>query len=223
MKYGNVNLGQIEAAINRFGGEENFHRFLRGELTVSPPPRNWCLAEDGTIRFSVTSTGETGEEWANWFKANGYDLGSEAEFILHSNSFRPTTGVTYKIAVLPGTFWKDEERITSNIRAKADSLSFKQGQEVNPEIACLIWRMFSNEEIEEMGLTWIITLHDPISGSLGHPYLLGVRRHCGGHRLRASYGQPGDWWDCVDGFASIVSPACLTQSGWQSSSQVLES
>lgn len=36
MKYGTTSLGQIEAAINRLGGEEGLRRFLAGELIVAP-------------------------------------------------------------------------------------------------------------------------------------------------------------------------------------------
>lgn len=36
MKYGDVNLGQIEAAINKLGGKDGLKRFLAGELKVVP-------------------------------------------------------------------------------------------------------------------------------------------------------------------------------------------
>lgn len=35
MKYGNLTLGQIEAGINKIGGEEAFMRLLRDELVIS--------------------------------------------------------------------------------------------------------------------------------------------------------------------------------------------
>jgi hypothetical protein len=35
MKYGEINLGQVEAIINKLGGEQGALRFLRGELVVS--------------------------------------------------------------------------------------------------------------------------------------------------------------------------------------------
>ncbi len=39
MKYGKLTLGQIEAIVNRLGGEADALRFLRGELIVTEPPR----------------------------------------------------------------------------------------------------------------------------------------------------------------------------------------
>lgn len=36
MKYGNLTLGQIEAGINKIGGEDAFRRLLVGELSVVP-------------------------------------------------------------------------------------------------------------------------------------------------------------------------------------------
>lgn len=35
MKYGNVTLGQIEAVLNKLGGEEGVQAFLRGEVTLA--------------------------------------------------------------------------------------------------------------------------------------------------------------------------------------------
>lgn len=54
MKYGNVNLGQIEALINKLGGEEGLHRFLVGELTIKEPDllrRITTISVPGTKRF----------------------------------------------------------------------------------------------------------------------------------------------------------------------------
>ena len=198
----------VEAVFNKLGGAEGARRFLRDELVLSEPVRRWRVDENGLIRFSLISTGETGAEWADWYKANyPGELGDEAEFMIRSADFQPSKiGTVYEIAVLPGGLWKDADRITSNIRAKADDLGFKQGREVNPEIACLIRRTFSNEEIKAMGLTWIITLHEPIRASVGSPSLLGANRCDGDRGLCACYDEPGSRWDADDGFAALVSP-----------------
>ncbi|MCX6760056.1 MAG: hypothetical protein NTW46_01795, partial [Candidatus Nealsonbacteria bacterium] len=37
MKYGELNLGQVEAIVNKLGGMEGVQRFLRGELTLKEP------------------------------------------------------------------------------------------------------------------------------------------------------------------------------------------
>jgi hypothetical protein len=195
--------------LGQFDNLPSIRAVVRNELVVSAPIRHWTVDKDGTIRFSVTSDGTTGPEWADWFKTNGYNLGSEAEFILRSSSFRPSVkGTTYEIAVLKGDLFTDQNRTTSNLRAKADSLGFKQGKEVNPEIACLIRRMFSDEEIEAMGLWRIVTLHQPIGGSGGGPGLLGADRGGSGRWLGAYYGEPVDRWRRDLGFACVVSPAC---------------
>ena len=41
MKYGELNLGQVEAIVNKLGGMDGAQRFLRGEITVSEPERAW--------------------------------------------------------------------------------------------------------------------------------------------------------------------------------------
>ena len=64
MKYGDVSLGQVEAAINRMGGEKNWHRFLGddelaskirgvidGKLEVREPERSSVVSIDGTQPF----------------------------------------------------------------------------------------------------------------------------------------------------------------------------
>ena len=187
-----------------------------GEWVVSKPTLRWRVDADGLIHFSLTSTGETGAEWADWFKVNKYDLGSEAEFVLRSSSFQPSpAGPGYEIAVMPGRLWKkDSERTTANIRAEADRRHLKHGKDMPAEIVCLIRRASSDKEIEAMGLGWIIGLHEPISGSDGCPVLLGAHRRCGDRGLDAYDDRPVDLWYSAGGFASVVS---------QVSPQVLES
>lgn len=201
--------GQLNAIVKMMkaqAGEDALERFLQGALVVSEPVRRWRVDENGWIRFSLASTGETGIEWADWFRANGYDLGNETEFMLRSGTFQPSPkGTVYKIAVLPGKLWKDADRITSKVRAYCNDHSLKHGKEENPEVGCLIRRAFSDEEIEAMGLTWIVTLHEPISGSDGYPDLFGAYRCYGLRRFYAYDGEPGHRWHAVYGFAVLVS------------------
>ena len=41
MKYNELNLGQMEAIVNKLGGMEGVQRFLSGELTVSAVAKDW--------------------------------------------------------------------------------------------------------------------------------------------------------------------------------------
>jgi hypothetical protein len=63
--------------------------------------------------------------------------------------------------------------------------------------------MLSDKEIKEMGLDWIITMHEPIPDSDGFPCVLGTYR-CGDSWLNACNAHPGSWWSREDGFAFAV-------------------
>ncbi len=73
--------------------------------------------------------------------------------------------------------------------------------EPNAEVACLIREKFSDKEIKEMGLEYIVTMHEPIKDADGILSLLGADRFVVGRGLRASNGGPDDGWDREDGFA----------------------
>ena len=174
---------------------------------AAPTPPTWTVDSDGSIHFSLTSTGETGTEWADWFRTNRYDLDNDAKFMLRSTDFQPNKVDTIsEIVVLPCKLWSADFCITPEVRVKAGGMGFKQEKEESPEIACLIRRAFSDEEIEKkMGLTRIITLHTPICGSDGDPSLLAIYRGNGGGGLGASCDWPDSRWDRDDSFAFVVS------------------
>ena len=201
-----LTAGQLNAMVKKLGGPEMALRFLRDELTVSAPLHPWT-DQDNVIRFSVTSDGTSGEEWISRLEKKGFRISNYAKSILRSKDFKPTSGVTTDIAVLKGTLFTDNDRITKNIRAYAATLSF-DGRKLstpNAEIACLIREKFSDEDIEKMGLTWIIAMHEPIKDSGGGPRLLSARRFDGGRWLFAYWDCPDFWWSGGSGFAFAVS------------------
>lgn len=193
-------LGRIQAVWNKLGGEEGVDRFLRGELAVSKPNRTWH-EHGGVIYFSVTSDGTSGAQWIERLKAKGFRLSTYAESVLRSKEFHPTDGVTTEVAVLKGLLFQDNDRITKNIRAVASTWKL---EEPNAEVACLIREMFSDEELEAMGLWWIVAMHDPIKDSDGDPSLLSASRSVDGRWLDAIYGSPGGRWSRGSGFAFAV-------------------
>ena len=75
----------------------------------------------------------------------------------------------------------------------------------NPELACLIRQKFTDEEIKEMGLQCIISMHHTINDSDGNPALLGASRHETGRILDTYSGSPGCRWNHEYGFAFAVS------------------
>lgn len=196
-----LTAGQLNAIVKNLGGHDRALKFLRGELTVSEPDRSW-REQDGVIRLSVTSDGATGPEWIGRLEKKGFRIGDCAKSVLLSPDFKPTSGVTTEIAVLKGTLFEDENRITKLIRSEALRRSLTKP---NAEVACLIREKFSDEEIEAMGLLWIVVMHEPIKDFAGDPNLLSADRHDGGRWLNAHWGRPDDRWYRVNGFAFVVS------------------
>ncbi len=201
MKYGELNLGQIEAIVNKLGGMDGAQRFLRGELSVSEPACRW-REQDGVIYFTVTSDGTTGEEWIKRLGEKKFRISGYAKSVLRSPDFKPTSGVTTEIAVLKGMLFTDNERFTANIRTEADRRNWTKP---NAEVACLIRENFSDKDLEAMGPWWLVAMHEPIKDSDGRPLLLGARRDDDGCWLNAYSGDPDGRWDHSGGFAFAVS------------------
>jgi hypothetical protein len=196
-----LTAGQLNAIVKKLGGQEAALKFLRGELSVSEPTRNW-REEDGVIYFSVTSDGTTGPQWIERLEGKGFRIGDYAKSVLRNEDFKPTSGVTTEVAVLKGMLFEDNKRITKNIRTEAANRTLETP---NAEIACLIREKFTDEEIKAMGLTWIVAMHEPIKDSDGGPVLLSADRNDGGCWLGADDDEPGSRWNRESGFAFAVS------------------
>ena len=171
-------------------------KFLRREPAW---PRRWRVGEDGIIYVTVISRGRTGEQWIEHFKQKGTYTGDNTKSILLSPDFKPTSGVKYEVAILPGCLFENNERLTQNIREKAECRKLSTP---NAELACLIRDTFADKEIKEIGFHWIITMHEPINDSVGRPLFLGTARD-GGSCLDVYYGGPGYCWVSGYGFAFV--------------------
>jgi hypothetical protein len=201
----------ITNLLNPEVGEEwliELKKFLRKEQC-------WVLAKkaaqtggEGNIHFTVTSNGMTREQWEQHLDGRGLRLSDWGRNVLRRASEAPTNGVTYNIVVRPGKKINDSDRITKKIRAAA----VKKGW-VKPhwEVACLIRDTLSDEQLEQMDLWYIVTMHEPIEDSGGGPYLLYSRRNDVGLWLYASYGRPDGYWFGGGGFAFAV-PQVGTQT-----------
>ncbi len=161
----------------------------------------WC-ERDGVIYFSVTSDGTTGKEWIEQLKGKGFRLSKYAKSVLLSPGFKPTTGITTKIAILKGVLFEDNNRYTAKIRVEASKRKLTLP---NAEVACLIRNNFSDEEIEAMGLIWIVAVHEPIKDYGGDRILLIVDRYGVNYWSFAFFGKPDHVWHRVSGFAFVVS------------------
>lgn len=196
-----LTAGQLNAIVKKLGGKDRALKFLRGEISVSEPEKSW-RENGGVIYFTVTSDGATGAEWIARLEKKGFRVGDYAKQVLLSKDFKPTTGVTTEVAVLKGMLFEDNQRITKNIRKNAED---RKLETPNAEIACLIREKFTDEDIEAMGVIWIVAMHEPIKDSDGVPRLFSADRIGGGRCLRTYDGRPDCRWDRECGFAFAVS------------------
>jgi hypothetical protein len=203
-------FAEIKRQMRQPGGypfdPEKLNRFLQRAVEGRFDDNQRWREQDGVIYFKVTSNGMTGPQWIEHFDKKGIQLSKWAMDVLLSPDFKPTNGVTTEIAVLKGALFTDDDRVTSKIRAEADKRKIVKPE---AELGCLIRDTFTDEEIEAMGLVWIVAFHEPIKDSDGDPGLLGAGRGGGGRWLNADCDRPAGRWDRDDGFAFAVSQVSL--------------
>lgn len=187
----------LKAVVKKLGGSEGVMRFLQSGIVAAEPKRLW-REKGGVIRFSVTSDGTTGNEWIDRLEKKGYQVGDYAKSVLLSKDFKPTSGVTTEVVVFKGMMFEDSNRITQKIREFATERGLVAP---NAEVACIIRELFPDDEIEAMGLYWIVAMHEPIKDFGGNSRLLGARRVGEGCQFGACYDGPGSAWLCGDGVA----------------------
>ena len=189
---------------------EAVRRVNSGEWVVQPDPRRREM--DGVIYFSVTTNGTSGSDWGSRLEKKGLRIWEWAKDVLNSPDFKPMkAGITLEIAVIRGTRFIDSDRTTKNVRAEGNRRGWKHGNDISPEIACLIREKFTDEELEAMGLWWIVVMHEPINDSDGDPNLLSAFRYDDGRWLDADVDRPGYEWDDDGGFAFVIPQVAGTQ------------
>ncbi|MFA6416219.1 MAG: hypothetical protein WCW56_01895 [Candidatus Paceibacterota bacterium] len=176
----------------------------------------WTVDENGVIYLTLpATTGRTGEEWITHFEQKGDRPTSYAKSVLRSKKFKPSIGVVNKIAILPAKLWKDSDRLTKQIRRDAHAGTFSKGQKLSDpqaEVACLIRDYLTDEEIEALGLRYIVDMHEPIEDSDGDPRLLSADRCGGGRGLSTYFDNPDCQWNDSSGFAFLVSQVIVPQT-----------
>lgn len=181
---------------------EAVRRINFGEWVVYK--RSWT-ERDGMIDLGTfISDGTTGPGWIKRLKKKGRRVSEFDKGVFNSKDFNPTSGVSYHVVVLRGILWNDSDRITNNIRAEAERRNF---QKHGPEVACLVREKFTDEEIKEMGLVWIVDMHEPILDYEGYPMLLYSYRGKGGRWLHVACDGPDRKWDADCGFSFVVPQA----------------
>ncbi len=191
--------------LKQFKNLKGIKAILSGQAEITFHEKKWW-EENDVVYFKVTSDGTTGQVWINRLEKQGLKVSDWAKQLLLSKDFKPTAGIVYTIAVLKGKLFTNSDRITKKIRSEAAKRKLVTP---NPEVACLIREMFTDDEINSMGLSWIVTFHKPIKDSGGGLSLLSALRSDGGGWLSTSYGSPVNGWFGGGGFTFEVSQASL--------------
>lgn len=152
---------------------------------------------------TLTSDGRTGEQFLFDLEKAGLSVDDFAKVIMKSKEFNATvtTGTKYRVAVIKGSEFTDADRNTANIRKEIAKLG---GIMPPAELAPLLRLNFSNEEIKDLRLMWLIPMHQPINDYNSTPEMLGLHATDFNDQLNSNLGEPMKKWRVIYGFVFLL-------------------
>lgn len=147
------------------------------------------------MKTTFTSPNIPGKKWVTRLEKGGYIISSYAKETL--KKITPTKN-TYDIVILK----MDKEYFTiQEVRDEAK----RRGYITPPsELAPMLREEISDKDIETIGLTWLIVMHEAITDSDGDPLLLGLNRFDARRWLYAYVDRPGGRWYREYGFVFLA-------------------
>lgn len=121
------------------------------------------------ITFEVTSNGLKGWEWIESSEERGINLGYYAKQVLCSSDFRPTNGITTEVTVVKRIPSYGNGAFTDSMVSTIEELKLDR---LSVEVACLAREMFTDDDIEEMGIHRLFIMHEPVTIPIVIPKLL---------------------------------------------------
>lgn len=189
MKYGELNLGQVEAMVNKLGGMEGVRRFLAGELVVKE--MECQLKVWKTIKLGTGL--KTADDFRKFLEENGFRLSDLANEILGKAAFTVTTEETevdlVKVTVAELGFKKGAGRNQVYERAKEFGLKL-----CPPEVGPQLRLQYQDQPNGE----WVSIGMKPITDSVGDPFVFRVGYPSGGFWLGGDWGDTGRFWNPSD-------------------------
>ena len=183
MKYGELNLGQVEALVNKLGGIENVKCLLSGAMVIQLVERfkTWKTIKLGTLK--------TADEFRKALKDNGFNISDWANNILGRPAFTAATEEIevdlVKVTVGELGFKKGARRDQIYDRAKELGLEL-----CSPEVGTQLRLQYQDQPNGE----WILVAMEPIVDSGGDPRLFNVVRSDSELWLSSPWGNPDDFW-----------------------------
>ena len=185
---------------------EQLKKLLKEGLAL---PIDFERNENGHIVFTIIGLDITGAEEIKRIEASGYRIGDWARSCLTSTkadgydkNHRLVAEKEYKIVLIPGKeIAKDSDRTTKDLQKLAEKYGYDK------PLAGIVPRVresISDKQMEEMGIWYIVALHDPIIGSDGDPGVLSSVRSDDGLWLSGYWDDPDDEWGDGGAFAFLV-------------------
>lgn len=208
-------LGVVADIANRLNsdrGEEwdaRFKAVLREGLSAPAPTTTFERNGHGHVIITITGLDLAGADEIKRLEAAGYRVGDYAKSCFKStradgyDKNHRLGAREYKLALIPGKeIARDSDRTTAALRKLGDKYGY--GKPRGGHIP-RIREAVSDKQMEEMGIWYIASLHDPIKDSGGDPGVLIARRDDDGRWVDACWVGPGGRWDDDGAFAFPVS------------------
>lgn len=187
MKYGELNLGQIEAIVNKLGGMDGVRRFLSDELEVKEAEHHWKIWKTINCGTGLKSA----DDFRESIKKNGMKISDWANDILGKPTFT-TAAQEIELDLVKVTVTVRELGFKSGARrdqiyARAKGLGLELcSSEVGPQLRLQYPDQPNNE--------WILIAMEPITDSNGVLRVFSVERGVSGLWLNGHYGFPNGFW-----------------------------
>ena len=185
MKYGDVTFGQMEAVLNKLGGEDGVSRFLAGELVVKVAEKvfaPWMTIKLGTglkdadaIRKAIADEGGRISDWAN-------DILGQPAFTVATEE----TEVELVVVSVAELGFKDGAKY-SDICERAKQLGLAL---CPPEVGPQLRLQYKDQPKGE----WLRIAMEPITVSGGNLEVFLVEHDDDGLWLYSDDGLPGSFW-----------------------------
>lgn len=206
-QYKDFTVGQIEAALNMITDAGGIPALLRGDLEIRSKPLPFPKNDHGHYIVEVTGFNLSGVEECARLESLGFRIGDWAKSMLTSTNpdsydalHRLEDGKVYKVAIIPGKEVK-KNRTSANLLAYGQQCGYgKPLAGIQPRIREAV----SDKQLEEMGIYYIVSLHELIKDSNGHPDVLGSDRRVDGRWLDGYWGSPDHEWNDNGAFAFVV-------------------
>ncbi len=194
MKYGELNLGQVEAIVNKLGGMDGVRRFLSGEMVIKAIKQSFAIWK--TIKLGTGL--KTADDFRKALKRSGCKIGGWGNDILGKPTFT-ASDIEMEVDLVNVSVAElgfKEGATRKDIYNKAKKLGLELClNEVGPQL-CLQYKDQPSGE-------WIRIAMEPISDSDGDLSIFRVEHDDRGLWLRGLYGFPDRFWLGYDRFVFV--------------------